>query len=460
MARHHGRSAQGRSAHGGAVIAAALAGLLFGFDTAVIAGVTHALTASFALTSSGLGAAVSAALVGTLIGALMAGAPGDRYGSRVVLIWIGVAYMVSAIGCALSDSLTMFIAFRLLGGLAIGGSSVLAPVYIAEISPPDRRGRLVASFQLSIVIGILAAYLSNALIGLASEADDAWRMKLGVAAAPACLFLLLLLRIPDSPRWLLQRGRTAEARAAIERLAMEDADALIDSAASPDAPSHTQRLSWRAHRTPILLAIAIAAFNQLSGINAILYYLGDIFAMAGFSALSADLQSVAIGVANLAATLIGMALIDRVGRRPLLLVGAAGTALALAGVAAIYTLDRGQALLLPMLIGFILFFAVSQGAVIWVYLSEIFPTAVRARGQSLGSAVHWGLNAVIAFGFPIVAQGSRAAPFWVFSIAMLIQLLVVWRYFPETRGSSLDDRIRPLTGDAWHGKPRHDDNAH
>ena len=454
----------GGSAHLGAVIAAALGGLLFGFDTAVIAGVTQALTDSFALTPSGLGAAVSAALVGTLIGALAAGVPGDRYGSRVVLIWIGIAYVISAIGCAISPNLPTFILFRLLGGLAIGGSSVLAPVYIAEISPADRRGRLVASFQLSIVVGILAAYLSNALIGVAHDTPDAWRVKLGVAAIPACLFLLLLLRIPDSPRWLLQKGRVGEARQAFDRLAMPDADALMADAADGDTAPRPERLSWRAHRKPILLAIGIAAFNQLSGINAILYYLGDIFAMAGFDSLSADLQSVAIGIANLAATLIGMMMIDRAGRRPLLLVGAAGTALALAGVATIYTLDRGQALLLPMLIGFILFFAVSQGAVIWVYLSEIFPTAVRARGQALGSAVHWGLNAIIAFGFPIVAQGSRAMPFWLFAVAMLFQLLVVWRYFPETRGTTLEGGIRPLTGAPRHGKPTYDDpyddNAH
>lgn len=440
----------------GAVIAAALAGLLFGFDTAVIAGITHGLTDSFALSPSGLGAAVSAALIGTSIGALGAGSPGDRHGSRVVLIWIGIAYIVSAIGCALSGNLPSFIAFRLLGGLAIGGSSVLAPVYIAEISPPERRGRLVASFQLSIVIGILAAYLSNALIGLSSDAPDIWRVKLGVAAAPASLFLILLLRIPDSPRWLLQRGRLHDAREAMGRLGMADADAPMADATT--AGPESERLSWTRHRQPILLAIAIAAFNQLSGINAILYYLGDIFAMAGFSSLSADLQSVAIGIANLAATLIGMAMIDRAGRRPLLLVGAAGTAVALAGVAAIYTLDRGQALLLPMLIGFILFFALSQGAVIWVYLSEIFPTAVRARGQALGSAVHWALNAAIAFGFPVVAQGWRAAPFWLFSMAMIAQLIVVWRYFPETRGSRLEDG--PLTGGARHGKPTYDDDTH
>lgn len=441
-----------------AVIAAAIGGLLFGFDTAVIAGVTHALSDAFALSVTGLGAAVSAALIGTLIGALGAGKPGDRLGSRTVLIWIAIAYGVSALGCALSTNLPMFIAFRLLSGLAIGGTSVLAPVYIAEISPADRRGRLVGAFQLSIVIGILAAYVSNALIGAVIDIPDIWRVKLGVAMIPAILFLAMLLRIPDSPRWLVQQGRIDAARRAIGRLAMGNADALIARFATARAASGPARLSWRAHRTPILLALAIAAFNQLSGINAILYYLGDIFAMAGFSALSADLQSVAIGIANLVATLIGMAMIDRVGRRPLLLAGAAGTAIALAGVATIYTTGRGEMLLLPVLIGFILFFAVSQGAVIWVYLSEIFPTAVRARGQSLGSAAHWALNALIAFGFPVVAQGSRALPFWFFAVAMLVQFVIVWRYFPETRGLSLEDELSPLTGASQHGKPTHDDD--
>lgn len=430
-----------------AVTAAALGGLLFGFDTAVIAGVTHALSQNFALTAMGLGAAVSAALVGTLLGAITAGIPGDRYGSRCILIWIAVAYMVSAIGCALSNGLPSFIFFRALSGLAIGASSVLAPVYIAEISPADRRGFLVGSFQLSIVIGILAAYVSNAAIASTVDADVAWRFKLGVAAAPATLFLVMLLRIPDSPRWLLHKGRLDQARAAIETLGMGDADRLIAQfgQSHPSSQDHS-RLNWRQHRRPILLAVTIAAFNQLSGINAILYYLGDIFTAAGFTTVSADLQSVAIGVANLLATFVGMSVIDRFGRKPLLLVGAAGTSMALASVAAIYTTNQGQSLLLPALMLFILFFAVSQGAVIWVYLSEIFPTAVRARGQAIGSATHWGLNAVIAFGFPIIAQYSQAIPFWFFAAAMLLQIFILWRYFPETRGTSLEDVQPPATG--------------
>ncbi|MGK6320511.1 sugar porter family MFS transporter [Sphingomonas sp. DT-204] len=429
-----------------AVVAAALGGLLFGFDTAVIAGVTDALRHSFALSPVALGSAVSAALVGTLVGALGAGAPGDRYGSRTMLLWVAIAYVVSAIGSAASGGLAMLIGFRFIGGLAIGGSSVLAPVYIAEISPARRRGWLVGSFQLSVVAGILAAYVSNFLIGRVVDGELAWRLKLGVAALPALLFLAMLLRIPQSPRWLVQKAREAEAREAIRQLSMGDPDRLVVQFRAGEGQDGRARLDWRRHHRPILLAVAIALFNQLSGINAILYYLGDIFVAAGFSGLSADLQSVAIGVANLVATLVGMAVIDRIGRKPLLLTGAAGTAAALAAVAAIYTSGTGQAWLLPALIVYILFFAISQGAVIWVYLSEIFPTAVRARGQAIGSATHWGMNALIAFGFPVVAQHMQALPFWFFAAAMVVQFVVVWRYFPETRGIPLETMEEAVEG--------------
>lgn len=427
-----------------AVIAASLAGLLFGFDTAVIAGVTEALRTSFDLSASELGAAVSAALVGTLVGALGAGRPGDRYGSRTILLWIAAAYVVSAVGSALSSGLAMLIAFRFLGGLAIGGSSVLAPVYIAEISPPARRGMLVGFFQLSIVLGILGAYVSNFLVGLGATGEMAWRLKLGVAAFPAIIFLLLMLRVPHSPRWLFHRGRVDEARGAIALLSMGDADQLFGQFSAGTTTASESRLRWRQYRQPILLAVLLAMFNQLSGINAILYYLGDIFRAAGFDTISSDLQAVAIGVANLFGTILGMAIIDRVGRKPLLLIGALGTAAALTAVATIYTTGQGQAWLLAALIGFILFFAVSQGAVIWVYLSEIFPTAVRARGQALGSATHWGMNALIAFGFPVVAQYTLALPFWLFAGAMLVQAVVVWRYFPETRGVALETMERTV----------------
>jgi sugar porter (SP) family MFS transporter len=421
-----------RATHTRAVVAMSLGGLLFGFDTAVISGVTENLRHEFALSSAGLGIAVSAALWGTLIGALFSGAPGDRWGSLAVLRVVGLLYVVSAVGCALVGSLPAFVAFRMLGGLAIGASSVLVPVYIAEISPPQRRGFLVGLFQFNVVLGILVAYFSNYAVAQLAPAEVAWRWKLGVAAVPAALFLLLLTGLPQSPRWLSSRGRAADAQAAAGRLGLDGIPA------APNAEAGGGRLDWRVHRAPILLAIAIGLFNQLSGINAILYYLNDIFAAAGFSKLSGDVQAIAIGVANLLATMLAMTIIDRVGRKPLLIGGGVVTAVALGGVALIYAGAASPLLLLPMLLLFIVAFAMSQGAVIWVYLSEIFPTDVRARGQSIGSATHWVANAVLSFAFPLIADWDRALPFWVFAAAMLTQAVLVWRFFPETRGRALE----------------------
>lgn len=423
--------------HTRAVVAMSLGGLLFGFDTAVISGVTDALRSNYALSEAGLGLAVSAALWGTLVGALFSGAPGDRWGSLAVLRVIGLLYVVSAVGCALATTLTGFVAFRVLGGLAIGASSVLVPVYIAEISSAKRRGLLVGLFQFNIVAGILVAYLSNYLVAQAIAPDIAWRWKLGVAAVPAALFLILLTGLPQSPRWLTARGRDDDAAHAAARLGLDVIPA--------DAGGGTGRLDWRIHRMPILLAIAIGLFNQLSGINAILYYLNDIFAAAGFTGVSGDVQAIAIGAANLIATVIGMGVIDRVGRKPLLIGGGIVTAIALGGVALVYMGQASPALLLPLLILFIAAFAMSQGAVIWVYLSEIFPTDVRARGQAIGSATHWVANAVLSFAFPLVAHWDRALPFWGFAAAMLVQALVVWRFFPETRGRDLEAISADLT---------------
>jgi sugar porter (SP) family MFS transporter len=423
--------------HTRAVVAMSLGGLLFGFDTAVISGVTDALRSQYALSEAGLGFAVSAALWGTLVGALFSGAPGDRWGSLAVLRVIGLLYVVSAVGCAIATTLTGFVAFRLLGGLAIGASSVLVPVYIAEISSAKRRGLLVGLFQFNIVAGILVAYLSNYMVAQAVAPDLAWRWKLGVAAIPAALFLVLLTRLPQSPRWLAARGRDQDAARAAARLGLDAIPAVETGGAG--------RLDWRFHRLPILLAIAIGLFNQLSGINAILYYLNDIFAAAGFTGVSGDVQAIAIGGANLIATVIGMGVIDRVGRRPLLIGGGIVTAIALAGVALVYMGAASPALLLPLLILFIAAFAMSQGAVIWVYLSEIFPTDVRARGQAIGSATHWVANAALSFAFPLIAQWDRALPFWGFAAAMLLQALLVWRLFPETRGRDLEAISADLT---------------
>lgn len=417
---------------------AALAGLLFGFDTAVIAGVTGDLTRIYALTPETLGVTVSAALWGTLVGALLTGRPGDRFGSRRVLGVLGLFYIAAGIGCALATDWYSFLAFRFVCGLAIGGSSVLAPVYIAEVAPPARRGLLVGLFQLAIVIGVLFAYLSNAMVAEIAR-DGAWRWKLGVTAMPAIVFVVLLLRIPDSPRWLLVRGRAADARAAFGRIGLspdETAAEIAGITAGLAADPVDERLSWRRHRRPITLAVLLATFNQFTGINAVLYYLNDIFARAG--SLSPDRQAILIGTANLIFTLVGMALIDRVGRKTLLAVGAAGMTVCLSIAAGVLFGRIANSAMLPALIGFIAFFATSQGAVIWVYLSEIFPQAVRARGSALGASTHWLLNAAIAGVFPALVAWSAGAPFAIFAIAMAIQCVVVLLLFPETKGVRLD----------------------
>jgi sugar porter (SP) family MFS transporter len=430
----------GGAAHLRVVIIASLAGILFGFDTAVVAGITHALREVFFLSPARLGAAVSSALWGTLLGALVAGRPGDRFGSRDMLRVVGLLYVISALGSAMAWSVSSFVVCRFLTGVAIGGSSVLAPVYLAEIAPATRRGALVGLFQLNIVIGILLAYGSNFCVAQFIGAADAWHYKLAVAALPAALFFALLFTIPHSPRWLAAKARLAEAEASLRRLGCAAPRAALDEFASSREPQGAphQRLSWTRHRRPILLAIGLACFNQLSGINAVLYYLGDIFAAAGFDAWSADLQSVAIGATNLAATLLGIALLDRAGRRTLILVGSVGTAVALLGVALIMASGAQRGWLLPLLILFITSFAISQGAVIWVYLSEIFPTGVRARGQAVGSATHWILNALIAGAFPVIAAHSRSAPFAFFACMMALQFIAALLFMPETRGVALE----------------------
>lgn len=427
----------GRGVLAAAIGTAALAGLLFGFDTAVIAGVTSDLTTLFALTPETLGITVSAALWGTLAGALLAGKPGDAFGSRDSLRGLAVLYFVGGVGCALATTWPLFLGFRFLCGLAIGGSSVLAPVYIAEVAPPRHRGLLVGLFQLMIVTGILVAYLSNATISELIGGETAWRWKLGITAAPALLFFGLLFAIPNSPRWLLAKGRRDEASAALDRIGSPPAVELcrIEQALERDPPG--EKLSWRRHRRPMLLAILIAMFNQLAGINAVLYYLNDIFARAG--SLSPDRQAVMIGIANLVFTLFGMALIDRLGRKTLLLVGAAGMTLCLALAAGVLFGAIGPGAMLPALIGFIAFFATSQGAVIWVYIAEIFPTPVRARGSALGASTHWLMNALIAIAFPILVAWSPGAPFAIFAAAMVVQFIVVAIIFPETKGVDLDE---------------------
>lgn len=428
-------------------VVAALGGLLFGFDTAVIAGTTRALSETFQLTAGSLGLTVAIALWGTVLGAMFAGIPGDRLGRRDSLRWMAVLYFVSAAGCAIAWDWYSLMVFRFIGGLGVGGSSVLGPMYIAEIAPAKWRGRLVGFFQFNVVLGILLAYLSNYLVGVAVPGEAEWRWKLGVEAIPAGLFLLMLFRIPRSPRWLTQKGQVEEARQVLAQIGEPDVeDELREIVESIDAAHGRaeEPLFIAKYRMPIFLAVSIAMFNQLSGINAILYYLNDIFERAGYSKVSGDLQAVAIGGTNLLFTIIAMSVIDRIGRKKLLLTGSIGTAACLLGVALIFASGRNEGLLVWLLIGFIAFFAFSQGAVIWVYLSEVFPNRVRAKGQSLGSLTHWLMNALIAGVFPVMAAASGAAPFFFFSLMMVVQFLVVLLVYPETKGYSLEEMQKKL----------------
>ena len=419
----------------------ALGGLLFGFDTAVISGTTKALNETFALSPLMLGITVSSALWGTVLGSLGAATPSDQYGRRRCLRVLGALYLVSSIGCALAWSWTALIVFRAVGGLAIGASSVMGPMYIAEISPAAKRGRLVGLFQMNVVVGILLAYLSNFLVASAGLGDSEWRWKFGMVAIPAAAFLLALFGIPESPRWLVATGQTAQAREVFEHLGEQDPEhALQEIAETVKRQSGARRepLFRSRYRKPIFLAISIGIFNQFSGINAILYYLNDIFERAGFGKVSSDMQAVVIGFTNLVFTVIAMSMIDRLGRRKLLLAGAVGTAISLAGVAMIFATGKQPKLLLWLLVGFIATFAFSQGAVIWVYLSEVFPNLVRAKGQSLGSFTHWFMNALISAVFPVMAARSGAIPFVLFAAMMVVQFFVLLTLYPETNGISLE----------------------
>lgn len=422
-------------------LVAALGGLLFGFDTAVIAGTTRALSETFSLSPTMLGVTVSGALWGTVLGSIGAGPPSDRYGRRGCLSALGALYLASAVGCALAWSWAALISFRFIGGLAIGASSVIGPMYIAEMSPAARRGRLVGLFQMNVVIGILLAYFSNYLVSLGGFGSSAWRWKFGMVAIPAASFVIALFGIPQSPRWLVAVGRAEEARGVLQRVGEPNPDQELQEIAETLKTQRAVRrepLFQSRYRKPIVLSISIGMFNQLSGINAILYYLNDIFERAGFSKLSSDMQAVAIGFTNLVFTIIAMSMIDRLGRKTLLLTGAVGTAVCLAGVAVIFATGSHPELLVWLLVGFIASFAFSQGAVIWVYLSEVFPNLVRAKGQSLGSFTHWFMNALISSVFPVMAARSGAVPFVVFAVMMVAQFFVVLTLYPETKGVSLE----------------------
>jgi MFS transporter, SP family, arabinose:H+ symporter len=431
-----------------ATLTGALGGLLFGFDTVVISGAIDALVRLYHLTPQDKGLTVAIGLVGTVIGALGAGQIGQKLGGRETLRVTAVLYVVSAVGCGLAWNWDSFMVFRFIGGLGIGASSVLGPVYIAELAPAKWRGRLVAAFQFNVVFGIMLAYTSNYAIRTMHLGAIEWRCQVGIAAIPAIAFLILLFGIPRSPRWSASKNRIEEALAVLKMMGEADPQAeLADiraALAQEHATAHERVFQWK-YRYPLFLAISIGAFNQLAGINAILYYINNIFGAAGFSQISSDQQAIAIGATNFLFTLVGMSLIDKLGRKTLLLIGAAGTASCLGGVAWIFGTNSHQSDLLWLLVTYIAFFSVSQGAVIWVYIGEVFPTSVRSKGQGVGSASHWFMNTLIQLEFPVVVTlMSTATPFIFFAIMTVVQFFVVLFVYPETKGQTLEALQRKL----------------
>jgi sugar porter (SP) family MFS transporter len=435
----------------GATLVAAVGGLLFGFDTIVISGCQSQLKALFQLDSFQQGFMTASAIIGTVVGALAAGRPGDRYGRRDSLKVAGALYFICALGCAVAWGFSSLVAFRIVGGVAVGASSVLGPLYLAEISPARWRGRLVAFFQLNIVLGVLLAFVSNFVLGSLGLGESEWRWKLGVQAIPAAAFFALLYFIPRSPRWLMMKGREDEAAQVLRSLGAtnvpEQVTAIRESL-HQEVHGRQEPLFRRAHAKPIFLAVAVAMFNQLDGINGLMYYLNPIFSMAGFTKVSGDMQAVVVGLANLIATMVGMAIIDYGGRKPLLIWGSVGTGVALAGIAWIFNGTANHGWLLWLLVGYIICHAFGQGAVIWVYISEVFPNAVRAKGQTLGSFTHWFMAMVISWSFPVFAKNAgqphAGAPFTFFALMMIVQIFVVWLFFPETKQVALEDMEKKI----------------
>jgi SP family arabinose:H+ symporter-like MFS transporter len=429
-------------------LTSALAGFLFGFDTVVISGAEKTIQALWGLSPSLHGIAMGSALYGTVVGSLIGGWPADRFGRKATLLWIGVLYFVGAVGSGLATNVSVFIFARVIGGLGIGISTVVAPLYISEIAPPKYRGRLAGMFQFNIVFGILIAFVSNAM--LAGIGDNAWRWMLGVAAFPSLLYALLCFGLPESPRWLLTRkNNRVEGIKILQRIRPEAAKSEIEAEANEIMASSSQEPSsskfWTMRlRTPILLAILIAFFNQLSGINAILYFAPRIFELTGLGAKAALLQSIGIGVTNLVFTFVGLWLIDRLGRRTLLYIGSFGYIASLGLVA--WGFFTGHYSIVPACIfAFIAAHAIGQGAVIWVFISEIFPNRHRAEGQALGSFTHWIFAALLTTFFPKMV--TAFPPGYVFSFfagMMVLQLIWVKTMVPETKGVPLEQIQRQL----------------
>jgi MFS transporter, SP family, arabinose:H+ symporter len=430
-------------------LTSALAGFLFGFDTVVISGADQKLQSLWHLSAGTHGIVMAVALYGTVLGSIFGGWPTDKFGRKKTLIYIGILYIISALGCGFANTVTTFIIARFLGGVGIGISTVVAPLYISEIAPPERRGRLAGMFQFNIVFGIVIAFLSNWL--LSGLGENAWRWMLGIAAIPSAIYTIMALGIPESPRWLLTRknDRTAglavlaqinPEKSASEREAMANE---ITSAAQQTTSSDKTNLS--SLRYPIILAFLIAFFNQLSGINAILYFAPRIFAMTGLQEKAALLQSVGIGITNLVFTFVGLGLIDRLGRRTLLYIGSFGYIASL-GLCSWAFYTHHFTIVPTCIFAFIAAHAVGQGTVIWVFISEIFPNRARAEGQALGSATHWVFAALLTTFFPIMVEALPAhLIFLLFCFMMVLQLIWVKVMVPETKGSSLEEIQRQFS---------------
>jgi len=426
----------------------ALAGFLFGFDTVVISGADLSLQELWDKGKVFHGFVImGSALWGTVIGAIFGGIPTDRIGRKQTLIWIGILFFVSAVGSCLANDPWLFAFFRFLGGLGVGASTIAAPAYISEISPANNRGKLVALYQFNIVFGILIAFVSNYL--LSGMGENAWRWMVGIEAVPALIYMLMVFGVPRSPRWLLVNGR--DKNEAVATLKLINPEANVDAAIEnilKDSQQHSkgETIFIQKYRFPLMLAFLIALFNQFSGINALLYYAPRIFELAGLAESTALLSSVGIGITNLVFTLLGLSLIDKLGRKQLMYLGSIGYIISLSMVTLAFSLEWGGLLIPIFFFLFIASHAIGQGAVIWVFIAEIFPNHLRANGQAFGSSTHWVLAAIIPSTIPWLFGAIGPAPvFGLFAFMMVLQLIFVWKMMPETKGIALEDLQEHLT---------------
>ncbi len=428
----------------------ALGGFLFGFDTAVISGAEQAIQQYWNLSDLQHGFTISIALIGTVTGAFLGRLPADKLGRKISLVIIACIFLFASLGTAVATNWYLFVLLRFIGGLGVGASSVIAPIYISEIAPAATRGRLVILFQFNIVLGILVSYGSNYIIGLIYH--DSWRLMLGIMAIPSLIFLILLRFVPESPRWLiLKKSKIEEARQTLQIVNPEgfeqEIQNIIDAKNEEQNDAAAESLFTKRYRFPVTLAILFAFFNQVSGINAIIYYAPRIFGMAGLAKSAALLSTTGIGGVNLLFTMIAIFFIDKIGRKKLMFIGSFGLIVTLGLVAmAFYGGHINGNMVTIYLMAYIAFFAFSQGAVIWVFISEIFPNQVRAKGQTLGSFTHWVMATAIAFSFPyITGKIGGGNTFLFFTVMMVLQLIFVWKMMPETKGKSLEQIERTLT---------------